>query len=92
MAQLDALQDDDGDCEIWPENWDTVLAFLNLQTCWRKQYLDMVGQIVWEGFYWADIAALLQEIYPKRKRRREIVEGLRIMESAALEILNKPKK
>lgn len=86
------MQDDDGDCEVWLENWDTVLAFLNLQTCWRKQYLDMAGQIIWEGFYWSDVTALLQELYPKRKQRSDIVEGLRIMESAALEMLNKPNK
>lgn len=48
----------------------------------------MAGQIVWEGFYWGDVTALLRELQPKRKQRRILIEDLRIMESAALEILN----
>lgn len=69
-----------------------MLAFIGLHACWRKQYLDMAGQIVWEGFYWGDVIALLREMQPKRKRRRALIEDLRVMETAALEVLNKPTK
>lgn len=93
IAQLDELANGgDGDCVVWPENWESVIMFLGLHSCWRKQYLDMAGQIVWEGFYWSDVTALLREMQPKRKQRRALIEDLRIMESAALEALNQPTK
>lgn len=89
IAKLDELEHgSDEDCAVWPENWESVLTFLGFHSCWRKQYLDMAGQIVWEGFYWCDVTALLNEIQPKRRRRRELIDDLRVMEAAALEILN----
>ena len=93
LDAIDAMADgDEGDCEVWPENWDAVLAFLGLQTCWRRQYLDMAGQIVWEGLGWGDVTALLRETHPQRSERRTLIEDLRVMETAALELLNKPTK
>jgi len=69
------------ECEVWDENWETVIMFMRLQTQWRTtmagyQGLDY-GAVQWlMGLY--DVSDPIA-----------MLEGLQVMESAALGELNK---
>ena len=77
--------------EVWEDNWDTLMVWLALQTQWRREIPAMSGQMIWHGLdYQATESTLRMMGY--WKQAKEIFYGLRIMESAALPILNKPSK
>jgi hypothetical protein len=67
---------------VWPENWDTVELFLRCQTQWRTS----IGGVT--GFDYSSVLALVN-MYAYSK---ETFEDLQIMESKAIELLNKEKK
>jgi len=69
------------DFEVWEENADVVDLFLKLQTQWTVSTAGVVG------LNYASVDFCLK-IYKVRKRL-EIFEGLRVMEMAALALLNK---
>lgn len=83
-----ARPDDEDVFEIWPENMDIVMAFLDHSQRWRRSFLEMSGQVIYEGLRWNDVLALLREDIPGRRRRLAIVDGMQIMERAALPLLN----
>ena len=73
---------DDGDCfEVFEENWPTVEVFLQLQTQWQ------INNGAWVGLYYSSIDFILR--LRKSEDQLEIFEGLRVMEAAALGLLNK---
>lgn len=81
--QISGLPGAPGYFEIWPENWDIATTFLRLE---RRWILAPMG-----GYRCLDDAAMLSqfEIFQvSRKNRSAIYEGLMVMESAALEVLN----
>jgi hypothetical protein len=84
-------QDEEQDFEIERENWDTLLVFLALQTQWRREIPAMSGQMIWHGLDYPAMESTLR-MMGHWKKAGEIFDGLRIMESAALPILNKPSK
>jgi hypothetical protein len=88
---LESQVEDDGPCEVWEENWDTLMVFLALQTQWRREIPAMSGQMIWHGLDYPAMESTLR-MMGHWKKSAEIFEGLRIMESAALPILNKPSK
>lgn len=70
--------------EVWEENWDVVLMFLRLQTQWNVVMGGYVG-LRYEVLPWfCDLYSV--------DDRLAMVEGLRIMEAAALKQLNKERK
>lgn len=71
---------------VWPENWETVLAFLACSTQWRT---GMAGPT---GLDYAGVEALLRLNGYAGKERRELFEGLQIMEQAALSAMAKRRK
>lgn len=72
------------------ENRETLLVFLALQTQWRKEIPAMSGQLIWHGLRYAEAEVVIR-MMGLVKRQKEIFEGLRTMEAAALPLLNKSK-
>jgi hypothetical protein len=67
-----------------------MLVFLALQTQWRKEFAGMSGILVWHGLRYGEVETVIR-LMGYWKERSIIFDGLRIMEKAALPILNKPK-
>lgn len=82
----EARAEEDDDFEIEPCNIETLLLFLKLRTQWRFETTEK--RLIWIGLDYEAVAATLQLTVTKRKRRREIFEAVREMESAALPVLN----
>lgn len=80
-AQLDAAAPptDDEPFAVHADNWTTVMAFRALGGRW--QYAGMAGQRT--GFDWAGVEAWIDR-HVRRRRRRELSNGLQVMEHAAL--------
>lgn len=68
------------DFEVWEENWETVQMFLRLQTQWNLSMGGYVG-LKYETLPW------LCDLY-SIEDRRTMLEGLQVMEYAALKQLN----
>jgi hypothetical protein len=79
------IRDDDdersGDCEVWEENWETVRMFMRLQTQWRTTMAEYQG-LDYNAARW------LLDLYHVEDPVT-MLEGLQVMESAALEELNR---
>ncbi len=71
--------------EIWPENAGTLEIFLSLRTQWSV--VAGMGGIHIQGFRYADVVADLRE--RRIKHRARVYEDLKLMEAAALEVLNR---
>lgn len=71
--------------EVWEENWPTVDLFLMMQTQW---VVAGMGDIV--GLSYPAAEALIR-IY-RIKDRPGVMDGLRVMERAALELIRREKK
>lgn len=77
-----APADSDGDhFEVWDENWDTVMMFLRLQTQWNVVMGGYVG-LKYEVLF------RLCDLY-STEDPKAMLEGIQVMESAALQELNK---
>ena len=76
--------EENGQCIVWEENWETVLMFLRMQTQWSMSFGGVVG-LKYEVLLGA---GGLFDIY-NVENRREMFEDLKIMESAALTEMNK---
>jgi hypothetical protein len=88
---LESQVEDDGPCEVWEENWDTLMVFLALQTQWRREIPAMSGQMIWHGLRYTEAEVVIR-MMGHQKQQKDIFDGLRVMESTALPILNKPSK
>ena len=64
---------------VWGENWDTVMMFLRMQTQWTVSMAGYVG-LKYEVLL---VSGGLFDLYDV-ENRREVLEGLQVMESAAL--------
>lgn len=86
---LDVETDDDaGDLEIWEDNWATVEVFLSLNTQWRREIPAMSDRMIWHGLPYPAIESTIR-MMGRWKQAADIFDGLRVMEAAALKILNK---
>ena len=74
---------------VWPENWPILMTFLHLSTQWqwRREIPAMSGQLIWHGLPHTEIEATIRLLGHRREGRR-IFEGVKIMEQAALPLLN----
>lgn len=66
--------------EVWEENWDIVMMFMRMQTQWNVTMGGFVG-LKYEVLRW------LCDLYSVEDQRT-MLDGLRIMEAAALQALN----
>jgi hypothetical protein len=73
-------------CEVWPDNWLSVVAFERMATQWR---VHTGGPY---GLDYAALPAVLQMVGIKRKQWPEVFDDIRVMESAALAKLNENSK
>jgi hypothetical protein len=62
-----------------------------LATQWRREIPAMSGQMIWHGLNYPAVESTLR-LMNLWKDRREIFEGLQIMEATVLPILNKASK
>lgn len=69
------------DYEVWPENWDSVLMFVRVQTQWRTS-----GQGGVIGLDYNVVLGLLP-LYAVPEPA-QLVEDIRVMESRAVELIN----
>lgn len=67
---------------VWAENWPTALAFNDLMSQWN---IGMNGVI---GLRYEALPLVLELHCIKRERRREVFDGLRVMERAAINEIN----
>lgn len=76
--------------EIYPENETAVLAFIHLATQWRV-VSGAMGGAIFLGLDYNSVRPVLWALDVPRARWREIFADLRIMEAAALPVLNARK-
>ena len=75
------------DFEVFEENWDIVMMFLRCQTQWNTTFGGVVG-LKYEILL---LDGGLFDLYHV-DNRIEMLEGLQLMESVAMQELNKEKK
>ena len=73
--------------EVWDCNWETVLVFIKMQTQWQVSMSGYVG-LKYEVLL---MAGGLFDLY-NIEDRFDVLEGLQLMEVAALKELNKESK
>lgn len=84
----DGAEQEDAHCTVDADNWPTVMVFLALQTQWRREFAGMSGELVWHGLRYGEAATVIS-LLGYQSKASTIFDGLRIMEAAALPILNK---
>ena len=89
FARLGVVVERDQDDEpegvpVWPENWEALLVFLGCTTQWRAAPAGLAGVIMYFGLDYPAVDVLLRG----RNGRDAIFADLRVMEAAALPILN----
>ena len=75
------------DFEVFDDNWEIVMMFLRIQTQWDMSFGGVVG-LKYEVLL---LAGGLFDLYHV-DNRKEMLEGLQLMESVVLKELNKEKK
>jgi hypothetical protein len=81
----------DDDLWIYEENWDAFAFFLDVDNHWHVA-IGMTGK-VYLGLNWSSIESVMRSFksIPKSKRS-QLYDDLRIIERAALSVLNKAKE
>jgi hypothetical protein len=69
---------------VWPENWTSLLAFLDCATQWRALPAGLAGVVLYFGLDYAAVRALIGH----GPEADATFADLRVMEAAALPILN----
>ena len=80
---------DPAECAVYPENWPALSVFLALSNVWTLHLPAMGGKPLCSGIPRTEIAATLQ-LMGLWRERADILPRLLVLESAALEYLNKP--
>ncbi len=74
------VEDDDGDIEVWDQNWPAMSAFLAMETQWR--IVAGIGSIMRTGLDYPALAMVLRtELDPQ-----PVFDDIRVMERAALNL------
>jgi hypothetical protein len=68
------------DFEVWDENWDIVMMFMRMQTQWNVVMGGFTG-LKYEVLRW------LCDLYSVEDPKA-MLEGIQVMEAAALQVLN----
>lgn len=72
--------------DVWPENERAVRLFLDLSTQWRMA----MGGV--SGLVYASAEAVMRMQGVKRAEQAALLDSLRVMEAAALRVMNAEKK
>lgn len=65
---------------MWPENAETVAVFMRLGTQWSHGMAGITGLV------YGSLEPVMRMLGVPRARRPEVFEGVRVMESAVLEL------
>ncbi|WP_395008639.1 DUF1799 domain-containing protein [Undibacterium sp.] len=79
-------------CDVWEENWESLLFFLDIANHWHvvTRGLDSTQYL---GLNYTCIESIIRTFKPVKKNKRQaLYRDLRIIELAALPVLNKQKK
>lgn len=68
------------------------MVFIGLQTQWRKEIVPMAGNLIWHGLNYPAVESVIRLRGYTGKKAQDIFDGLQVMESAALPLLNKSSK
>jgi hypothetical protein len=70
--------------EVWPENWLIVEVFLFMERQWR-----WTGgmQSYQAGLDFNALPVACEALQVPRKRRAEVMQGIKVMEGAALQVI-----
>ena len=68
-------------CEVFDSNWEIVMMFVRLQTQWTTSMNGVIG-LKYEVLEWLCRIYLIED-------QTSMLEGIQVMEAAALKILNK---
>jgi len=71
-------------CEVWEENWETVMMFIRMSTQWTTSMAGLTG-LNYPSLEW------LCKLYAV-KDPVDLFEGIQVMEMAALAVLNAKRK
>jgi hypothetical protein len=88
--QADDEEQEAAPFEVFEENWDTAQAFLAMGTQWRIEVVTGGERaiVIHLGLRYEAIPAALVMAGVPHKKRREVYQGLRVMEAAAMKVLN----
>ncbi|BBL75574.1 DUF1799 domain-containing protein [Methylomagnum ishizawai] len=86
------LQAASPDFQVLPENWDTVMAFIECRHDWRRELPAFGTEWIWHGLDKPACECIIRNLGHKEDKAREIFQGILIMQEAALPLLNKGKK
>lgn len=75
------------DCEVWPENWQSLELFVALGTQWN---VSAMGHYL--GINYPAVDAIMNILAVPKKQKPDLFSDLQIMERAALEYINRDKK
>lgn len=83
--------DDDSEVVVWAENRNIVEVFMHCR--WRTQVVSGMGGAVrlHDGIDAAEIAHTCELLQIEPSTRRDVLWGVRVMEAAAMPILNQPQ-
>lgn len=71
--------------EVWPENWEIVMAFCKARRCWDID--SMTGRYLRLNRPQVESTMRMMQISPERQF--DVLEGLMVMEDAALPVINR---
>lgn len=77
------------DFEVLADNWDSLLFFLDLRTQWNV-VAGMAGERI-TGLNYQAVESIMRIKQIKQKDKLELFRDLQVMESAALDVMNKAK-
>lgn len=85
MFGLTVEEASDPPAEVWPDMVSTVNVFVAMGTQWRVGFSGPIG------LDYSALPAVLRMVDVPRKEWTDVFDGLRAMESAALEHMHKEK-
>jgi hypothetical protein len=83
--RLQKLFKEKAEVDVYPENWPAVEVFSSVMTQWR---IGMSGPT---GLDYAVLPGVMEMIGIGRKDRRDVFDGVRVMESEALKVLSEKR-
>lgn len=77
--------------DVWPENWESLCFFLSVQNHWVV--VSGINGREYISLNYPSIESVIRTFNPvKKNKRAALYRDLRIVELAALEVLNSPRK
>jgi hypothetical protein len=76
---------------VYEDNWESLMFFLAVANQWNVT--ANVSNLIYLGLNWSGIESVIRTFRPVQKAKRaQLFDDLRIIERAALSVLNKTKE